>query len=154
MTREEILAGVKRFFTIDELVCDHAYKKWGEDAWRFLDTDFLHALLVIRRDIIRLPMWCNSKDHHQRGLRCNRCQEVRSKNTVYLSAHVLGKAGDFTVTGMTAPVVREKIKANADLLPCKVRLERWDAKGNPTTWVHIDVIDAGPGQPKVYEFKA
>lgn len=154
MTREEILKEIKKFFDIDELVCDHVAKKWKEDAWRFLDTDYLYALLVIRRDIIKMPMWCNSRNSHQKGLRCNMCEEVKKKKDAYLSAHILGKAGDFTVTGMKAPAVREKIKANADILPCKVRLEKYDSKGNEISWVHIDVIDAGPQQPKVYEFKA
>ena len=153
MTREEILTEIRRYFSIEELVCDHVFAKWGEQAWKFLDTDYLHALLIIRRDIIRLPMWCTSKTQKQRGLRCNRCQIVKSKNTPYLSAHVLGKAGDFNITGMTASVAREKIKANADLLPCKVRLEKWDASGKEISWVHIDTIDE-PKNPKVYEFKA
>ena len=154
MTREQIINEIKRFFDVSELVCDHTFAKFGDKAWQFLDTDYLHALLIIRRDIIKMPMYCNSKTQKQRGLRCNRCQMVRSKSSVYLSSHVLGKAGDFTVTGMKAQAVREKIKANADLLPCKVRLERWDASGNEISWVHIDTIDSGPQQPKVYEFKA
>lgn len=153
MTREEILKAIKPYFEISELVCDHVYAKWKEDAWKFLDTDYLHALLIIRRDIIKLPMWCTSKTQKQRGLRCNRCQIVRSKNVPYLSPHVLGKAGDFTITGMTASAAREKIKANADLLPCKVRLEKWDANGKEISWLHIDVIDE-PKNAKVYEFKA
>lgn len=153
MNRDEILKEIKRFFSIDELMCDHAVAKWGERAWRFLDTDYLHALLIIRRDIIRLPMWCNDKTHHQRGLRCNRCEEVKKKTSVYLSAHCLGKAGDFTITGMTAEKAREKIKENAKLLPCKVRLEKWDANGNVISWLHVDTIDE-PQNPKVYEFKA
>ena len=154
MTREEIIAAIRPYFDIQELVCDHTFAKFGDQAWRFLDTDYLHALLIIRRDIIRLPMWCNSNSAKQRGLRCNRCQMVRTKGSVYLSAHVLGKAGDFTITGMTAKAAREKIKANANLLPCKIRLEKWDSSGNEISWVHIDTIDGGPQQPKVYEFKA
>lgn len=153
MTRDDILNEVKKFFAVSELVCDHTFAKYGERSWRFLDTDYLHALLVIRRDIIRLPMWCNSKTAHQRGLRCNQCQIVKSAKGTYLSAHVLGKAGDFTITGMTASVAREKIKANANLLPCKIRLEKWDSAGNEITWLHMDVIDE-PQNPKVYEFKA
>lgn len=153
MTREEILAGVKKYFDIGELVCDHTEKKYGETAWRFLDTNYLLVLLIIRRDIIKLPMWCNSKTAKQRGLRCNRCQIVKSKNDVYLSAHCLGKAGDFTITGMTATKARELIKANADLFPCKVRLEKWDSTGKEISWLHVDVIDEEKN-PKVYEFKA
>ena len=153
MTREEILAGIKKFFDVDELVCDHTFAKYGEGSWKFLDTDYLHALLIIRRDIIKLPMWCNSKTAKQKGLRCNRCPMVKQKTGVYLSAHVFGKAGDFTVTGMKAQAVRDKIKENADLLPCKVRLERWDASGNEISWFHIDTIDEEKN-PKVYEFHA
>ena len=153
MTRDEILAAIKKYFDISELVCDHTFNKYGERAWKFLDTDYLHALLIIRRDIIKLPMWCNSKTAHQRGLRCNQCQIVKTAKGVYLSAHLLGKAGDFTITGMTASAAREKIKANASLLPCKVRLEKWDANGKEISWVHIDVIDE-PQNPKVYEFRA
>lgn len=148
MTREEILAGVKKFFSIEELVCDHTYAKWGEQAWQFLDTDFLHALLVIRRDIIRLPMYCNSKTAHQRGLRCNRCQMVREKSSVYLSSHCLGKAGDFTISGMKAEAARQKIKENAALLPCPIRVE------GDVSWLHFDVLPQYGITSKVYEFKA
>ena len=148
MTREEILTAIKPYFDVDELVCDHTFKKFGEKAWQFLDTDYLHCLLVIRRDIIKMPMWCNSKTQKQRGLRCNRCQMVRGKSTVYLSAHVLGKAGDFTITGMTAEKARQKIKDNADLLPCPIRFE----KG--VSWLHFDTLPQYGVTDKVYEFTA
>jgi len=150
MTRTEIINALRPFFDVDELVCDHTYAKFGAvQSWNFLDTFYLHALLVIRRDILKKPMWCNSKTKHQRGLRCNRCEMVRGKSSVYLSAHCLGKAGDFDVIGMTAEQARQKIKENAHLLPCPVRLE----KG--VSWLHIDVRpdDTRPGQ-KVIEFSA
>lgn len=148
MTREEILTAIKRYFDIDELVCDHTYKKWGEKAWQFLDTDYLHALLVIRRDIIRLPMWCNGNGKKQRGLRCNMCEEVKKKREVYLSSHCLGKAGDFTITGMSAAAAREKIKASASLLPCPIRMEAG------VNWLHFDVLPQYGIKQKVYEFNA
>lgn len=154
MNREEIIKEIKKYFDVTELVCDHVAQKYGEKAWAFLDTDYLHALLIIRRDIIKKPMYCNGKTSHQKGLRCNRCQLVKEKNTPYLSAHVLGKAGDFTCPAYKAPQMRELIKANADLLPCKVRLEKWDSNGSEISWVHIDTYDFGPQQAKVTEFKA
>ena len=52
MTREEILTAIRPYFDIDELVCNHTVAKWGDKSWQFLDTDFLHCLLVIRRDIV------------------------------------------------------------------------------------------------------
>ena len=148
MTRKEILAAIKPYFDIQELVCDHTYAKFKEQSWNFLDTDFLHALLIIRRDIIKKPMWCNSKTMHQRGLRCNRCQMVRSKSSIYLSAHVLGKAGDFSITGMTAEAARQAIKANANLLPCPIRMERG------VSWLHFDVRPTDGNDAKVIEFSA
>ena len=146
MTRQEILEAIRPFFDIDELVCDHTYKKWGEQAWQFLDTDYLHALLVIRRDILKKPMWCNSTQKTQRGLRCNRCQMVRDKTSVYLSSHVLGKAGDFSITGMTAEEARQAIKKNAALLPCNIRIEK------AVSWLHFDVLPQYGVTQKVYEF--
>lgn len=148
MTREEILSAIRRYFDVNELVCDHTYAKWGEQSWQFLDTDFLHCLLVIRRDILQKPMWCNGKGKTQRGLRCNRCALVRGKSSVYLSAHVLGKAGDFDTTGMKAEEVRRKIRENAHLLPCNIRMEAG------VSWLHFDVLPQYGVTNKVYEFKA
>ncbi len=149
MTRQEILTGIRKYFDIEELVCDHTVAKFGQASWNFLDTDFLHALLVIRRDILKKPMWCNGKGKKQRGLRCNRCQMVRGKTGVYLSAHCLGKAGDFDVSGMTAEQARMEIKQNAHLLPCQVRLERG------VSWLHMDVRpDDSRLTQKVVEFSA
>lgn len=148
MTRQEILAQIKRYFDIEELVCDHVFAKWGESAWMFLDTDYLHCLLIIRRDILKCAMWCNSNSAHQRGLRCNRCQLVREKNVPYLSGHILGRAGDFTVTGYKAEKAREMIKANANLLPCPIRMERG------VSWLHFDTYNMPGYAGKVYEFDA
>ena len=86
-------------------------------------------------------MYCNnhSAGQHQRGLRCNLCELVKSKDRVYLSMHIYGKAGDFTVVGMTAEEARQKIKTFQHLLPCPIRLEEG------VSWLHFDVRpnDAG-----------
>lgn len=74
------------------------------------------------------------------------CEMVKGKKNVYLSAHVLGKAGDFTVRGMTALEARELIKKHADLLPCKIRLE------GGVSWLHFDVLPQYGITQKVYEF--
>ncbi len=148
MTRTQILSELRPFFDIGELVCKHTLAKWGERAWQFLATDYLHALLVIRRDILQRPMCCNGNGRYQRGLRCNVCPLVAEKNSVYLSAHILGKAGDFTVEGMSAGEARAKIKELAHLLPCNIRLE-----GN-VDWLHIDTLPQEGVSEKVYVFSA
>ena len=148
MTREEILKAIKPYFDVEELVCDHTYAKWGERSWQFLDTDLLHVLLVLRRDILKVPLYCNSKSAHQKGLRCNMCQLVKSKTAVYLSAHVLGMGLDLTSPSMKAEKMRELIKANADKLPCNVRIE------GGVSWLHIDTLTQYGINQKVYEFTA
>lgn len=147
MTRQEIINAVKEYFSVSELVCDHTFAKHGEASWQFLDTDYLHALLVVRRDILQLPMVCNTKTAHQRGLRCNLCEMVKGKKANYLSAHLFGKAGDFTVSGLTAEQARQKIVTNADKLPCNIRLEAG------VTWLHLDVLPQYGVDKKVYLFK-
>ncbi|MBO5044147.1 MAG: hypothetical protein J6C45_03850 [Alistipes sp.] len=148
MTRSEIIRALRQFFDIDELVCNHTLAKWGDRAWQFLATDYLHALLIIRRDILRRPMYCNGFGKYQRGLRCNMCPLVGEKESVYLSSHILGQAGDFTVEGMTAEEARALIRANAHLLPCNIRME----KG--VSWLHIDTLPQEGITAKVYEFAA
>ena len=146
MTRDQILTAIRPYFDADELVCRHTYEKWGEKSWQFLDTDYLHSLLIIRRDILKRAMWCNGNGKTERGLRCNRCSTVRGKSGVYLSAHCLGKAGDFSVTGMTAEQARMLIKQNSALLPCNIRMER------NVSWLHFDVLPQWGITQKVYEF--
>ena len=146
MTRNEIIRALRQFFDIDELVCNHTLAKWGDKVWQFLATDYLHALLIIRRDILRRPMYCNGFGKYQRGLRCNKCPLVAEKESVYLSPHVLGQAGDFTVEGMTAKEARTLIRANAHLLPCNIRLE------GGVSWLHIDTLPQVGVTDKVYVF--
>lgn len=146
MERDDIIEQLRQYFSIKELVCDHTYAKWGEKSWQFLDTMWLWCLLVIRRDILQVPMSCNYKGDMQRGLRCNMCEMVKGKKANYLSAHILGKAGDFTCKGMTAEQARKKIIANADLLPCNIRLE------GKVAWLHMDVLPQYGIEEKVYVF--
>ena len=148
MKRDQLIKELKGYFTIKELVCDHTYAKWGEQSWQFLDTDFLNVILTLRKDILKVPMTCNSSVAHQRGLRCNMCELVHSKTKVYLSSHILGKAGDFDVKGMSAEEARKIIIANSSKLPCNIRME------GDVTWLHIDVLPQYGIDDKVYVFKA
>ena len=146
MNREKIIRELHNYFQVSELVCGHTFSRWGERSWQFLDTDYLAALLVIRRDILQLPMTCNTSSATQRGLRCNVCELVKEKKKNYLSSHILGKAGDFTVKGPTAEQARERIIQNAHLLPCNIRLE------DKVTWLHMDVLPQFDIKERVYLF--
>lgn len=148
LDREQIIRELHKYFQIRELVCEHTHSEWGERAWQFLDTNYLACLLVIRRDILQQPMTCNHDEATQRGLRCNLCQIVKDKDKLYLSSHVLGKAGDFTVKGLTAQEARSRIRNNAHLLPCNIRME------GGVSWLHFDVLPQFGITEKVYEFTA
>jgi hypothetical protein len=154
MERSAILSEIKQYFDIEELVCNHVLERWGEDAWQFLDTGFLANLLVIRRDVIQRPMYCNNHKRglHQRGLRCNLCEMVKEKDRPYLSAHILGKAGDFSVEGIGSASAMGRMRSRIKLLaqaalPVPLRMEA------DVSWLHIDVMPTPSGQ-KIYEFKA
>lgn len=149
--REEILKEIKRYFDIEELVCDHVLERWGEDAWQFLDTIFLANLLILRRDVIQRPMYCNNhkKGVYQRGLRCNMCELVKSKYRPYLSAHVLGKGADFSIEGIQGVSEMERMRQRVRLLVpafvSPIRMER------DVSWLHFDVMP-NPYGMKLYEF--
>ena len=142
------------YFSVKELVCKHVYERYGENAAMFLDDKLIETLNVIREQILCAPMTVNNShaggNFTQRGLRCNICELVKSKTDagrLYLSAHMLGKAVDCNVEGMTAEEARRLIIAKQELLPYPIRLE------DGVSWLHIDVYNNGKGE-KVYLFKA
>jgi hypothetical protein len=149
MTRAQIIAELKQYFSLPDLVCPDAYRNYGVQAWQFLSTAYLHTLLIVRRDILRSQMICNNYltgggRFSQRGLRCNLCETVRSKTLAgrtYISAHVTGNAGDFDVVGMSSAQARSMIIKNINLLPFPVRLEQG------VTWLHLDSYDSGNNEP-------
>jgi len=143
--REKVLEEVKKYFNIWELVSEKVYRKYGERAWRFMDTDLLACLFVIREGLgrpITINNWKRGGEFSQRGLRENTSRIVSNKtnaNKLYLSAHTMGKAVDFDVRGLTAEEARKEIVKLGEALPCKVRLEHY--KGDtPISWVHLDVF--------------
>lgn len=154
MNREEIIKQLKRYFEIHELVGISTYNKYGERAWMFLDTDALHALLIVRQGMgypITVNNWFWGGKFSQRGLRTNLQQIFRKyfgKSILYLSGHVLGKAFDFDVEGFTAEEVRSWVIRNEDLFPFKIRLEN-TLNGKQINWVHLDTLYEIKN-PKVY----
>lgn len=159
MTKAQIIKALEPYFDVKQLVCPHTYARHGERSWMFLQTPLLHTLLVLRTDILNVPLLCNNWSkvggkYSQRGLRCNLCDEVRKKHTdigtVYLSAHTQGLAVDLSSPKMTAEEMRRRIYAAADRLPYPVRVED-NGDGTPS-WLHIDCYDTGTCK-KITTFK-
>ena len=148
MKEAQVREKIKYYFNINELVGKRTYKKYGERAWRFLDYRLLYALLIIREGLDR-PITVNAGKRQQRGLRTIVQQMIKNyfyKDKLYLSAHLLGKAVDFDVKGMSARAVRAWIVTHEDLFPFKIRLE------DKVTWLHLDVIWEDKNS-KVYLFQ-
>lgn len=131
------------YFSLDELVCEDVFNTYGERAWQFFDIRLLVTLDTIR-DRIGKPIFINNWMVHgqysQRGLRCFRCDLVKAKiqaDTLYMSAHCLGKGADFEVQGLLSEEVRQWIIKNRNWWPYHIRLER------DVNWVHLDVFDGG-----------
>ena len=148
MTRSAIIQEIKanNYFKIQELVCKHTYDRFGDSAWRFFNTELLHTLLIIRKNInksITVNNWSGGGSFSQRGLRCNICQLVKDKtnaNRNYMTAHGNGAGVDFDVKGMTAQQVRDWIAKNEILLPYPIWIE------SGVTWVHVDTYDLMNGK--------
>lgn len=138
-----MITKITTYFDACELLCPHVARRFGAKGLRFLDVTILENLAWIRKNIgrpIRVNNWQNNGKLSQRGLRCNCCGLVASKTkagTAYLSAHVLGKAVDFDVDGMSAEAARRWIKGHADALPYPCRLEEG------VSWVHMDTVTDG-----------
>lgn len=138
-------------FGLKELVCPEVYNKYGERAWEFFDPRLLETIDWLRRKLdkkIIINTWATGGNFTQRGLRCNLCDLVETKTkskTIYMSSHILGKALDFNVDGMTAEEVRKWIITHQNDLPHPICLE------SDVSWVHLDMRDKGQ---KVYVFKA
>lgn len=145
MNDEQIYSEIKKYFKIQELVSPTVYKKYGESAWKFLCPRLLYTMLIIRVALgnpITVNNWHKGGSFKQRGLRSNLGYIFLSKfkkGILYLSGHVLGKALDFDVKGMSAEEVRWWIRNNEDKFPYKIRLENY-MNGKPISWVHLDLI--------------
>lgn len=155
MDKLKIVTELKKYFKVQELVDKLTYQRWGESAWNFLDGRLLEVILILRRDMLKVPLVCNDwlygGKNEQRGLRTNLSPLVKQKtdkNVLYLSQHCLGCAVDLVSSKMTAEDMRKLIVKNADKLPCKLRVEA------DVNWLHIDVMDDITKKDKVYLFKA
>ena len=84
-----------QYFDIKELVSPIVYNKWKEQAWMFFSEGTLRDLDYIRETYghpIIINNWATGLK--QCGLRSNMDEIVKSKKTLYLSAHTMGKGFD------------------------------------------------------------
>ena len=140
-------------FTTHELVCPHAYKKFGDRAMMFADPRLIEWINWFR-DIINRPVSVNdyywSGKFTQRGYRCNLCPLVAAKtraDEMYLSAHTRFQAVDFHVRDMGEDEVRAFIERHKKDMPHPIRIEK-DTVG----WVHVDMCNDSITNEKIIYF--
>lgn len=130
-----------KYFSLDELVCQHVYDKYGAFAYNFFDPRILVMIDTIRDRInkaIFINNWQVPGGFSQRGLRCPECQipkDYAAKGILYMSGHPLGKAFDFIVEGFSAEETRQWLIAKKDWWPYPFRLE------DKIDWCHIDLYN-------------
>lgn len=157
MRKADIVKELSRFFKLQELVPQDVYEKYAEVAWDFLNEKWLHTLLVLRRDILKVPLvlntWYFGGAQHQRGLRVNTCQiskDKTAKGIIDAGAHYQGMAGDLTSSKMSADDMRKTIIKEQKKLPYPIRLE---SGVSAPTWCHFDTRVGLNQKDKVYVFK-
>ena len=129
------------YFDLQELVCPHVFKAYGDFAWNFLDDKIIDLINTIRERIgkpIHVNNWNTGGKFDERGFRCIQCDIVRNMieaNQLYVSAHMTGKGIDFDVEGLTAEETRIWLKANQRWWYHYFRLE------SAVTWVHLDLYN-------------
>lgn len=105
-----------KYFKAKELVSPAVYEIHGENSFKYFSKNILIFLDTLREDL-GVPILVNrpSVGITQRGLRTtvdNIVKDKVKKNSLYLSAHVLGRAVDFEVPRMDMKKVYERIINN------------------------------------------
>ncbi len=153
MTRPQIIAELKKHFDIRELVCPHVFNEFGEKSWQFFDLQFLQMLYILRFEIFAEGMiinnWHKGGPFTERGGRCNICAICKDKTLhglLYMSAHANFSGCDYDVPGIPAEQTRQRVIANANKFPFKIRIE------GKVNWNHNDCYDDPLTSSKVMVF--
>ena len=133
-----------KHFKVQELVSPQVYQRYGEFCWKFF-SDLLKIDLDTIREYhgygITINDWVfGGKNFTQCGFRSNLEPMVKSKNTLYCSAHCMAKAFDLHSSYSNFKLYKdiEELK-NKGLLKAVRRIE--SRKSTKDGWVHIDEFD-------------
>ena len=120
-----------KYYKIHEFVPEHIYKKFGEKAWRFINTGLIRTYDKLKERFPKGSITINNYfwggDRHWSGL--------RTPNSPYYSEtsiHTFGGAGDSVFSAYTAEEVRQDIINHPEEYP--------DVKGIEMgiSWLHVD----------------
>lgn len=133
-----------KHFKVQELVSPQVYQKYGEFCWKFF-SDLIKIDLDTIREYhgygITINDWVfGGKNFTQCGFRSNLEPMVKSKNTLYCSAHCMAKAFDLHSSYSNYKLYTDiETLKNKGLLKAVRRIE--SRKSTKDGWVHIDEFD-------------
>ncbi|MGL5593077.1 MAG: hypothetical protein ACRDDH_03985 [Cetobacterium sp.] len=130
-----------KYFKIQELVCPHVYKKYGDKAWEFFSEELLKDLDTVREVLgvtIIINNWHIEGQYKESGNRCPFCSIVAKKianKELNMSMHNLYQAFDLKSKGLDIKKAVEMIMDNVHRFKVIKRIENPD---HTPTWLHID----------------
>lgn len=134
-----------KYFKAHELASKLVYTRFGENVYQFFSPDVLSDLDTIRETYgapITINDWFWGGQYSESGLRSNRDSIVRSKTTLYLSAHCLGCGFDLKdKTNIRAN--NQKLYNHVCNLIRQKKLKVFRRVENiqkTPTWVHVDAF--------------
>lgn len=137
-----------KYFKIQELVCPHIYKQYGERGWDFFQENFLRDLDMLR-EILGVPIIINNYQsggqYSQSGTRCPFCELIDKdlkKGKLNMSAHGLFQAVDIKPQGMSIKTAFQKVLDNQDKFRVIKRIENIEFT---PTWLHVDTRGSHKG---------
>lgn len=116
-------------FKLQELVPPEIYDKWGDKAWKFLDTRLLRSIQKLRSHFgpATINNWHIFGDRYYSGLRPFDCTVGAE-----MSQHKFGRAADMIFRDYNAENVRQGIREFEELFPFITFIE------DDVSWLHID----------------
>lgn len=127
-----------RHFSVQELVDEITYNRYGNQCWQFLDDRLLKVIDHLRDQLgsITVNNWNIGGSYSQSGLRAS-----TSTTGALMSSHKFGRAFDLKFKDHSAEWVRNWFKDNWTLayirfhfgITFSITIE------NKVSWVHIDI---------------
>lgn len=133
-----------KHFKIQELVSPIVYNQWGDKAWQFFDPEILQDLDTIREHwgrAIIINNWATGGNLKQCGLRSNLDDLVKNKKTLYLSAHIMGKAFDLHDSKGSNKALFNLVYNLIEQKKLK-KIRRLENLAQTPTWIHADQFQA------------